>query len=56
MTVHFECRGYWSPLCDVRPGDRLEYSPTQGALCPECGQPVDVLIETLSITPLGVER
>lgn len=49
MTVHFECQGFWDPACDVRAGDRLEYDPEAGALCPACGCAIAVLIESVFI-------
>lgn len=47
MTVHYECTGYWKPPCDVMPGDELDYDPERGAVCPECGNDIQVLIETV---------
>lgn len=49
MVVYFECSGHWSPPCDVRAGDELDYDPESGALCPECGRRVNVLIETVAL-------
>lgn len=54
MTVHYEC-SHWRPVCDVRAGDVLDYDPDEGALCPECGEPLTVYIETLSITRVDSE-
>lgn len=53
MVVHFECAGYWRPPCDVRPGDVLNYDPERGAVCPECGSRIKVLIETLFVAEVG---